>query len=59
MQPRERNDYKRFIDAFARRYKKELQQVGLVPELEMRQLYFEFKCSGKTAEQWLEQQEMS
>ena len=59
MQIRERNDYEKFVDAFARRYKEELRHVGLVPEIEMLRLYFEFKGSGKTPEQWLEQQEMN
>lgn len=52
-------DYERFLDAFARRYKEELKHVGLVLQMDMLQLYFEFKRSGKTYEQWLEQQEMS
>jgi len=59
MQIRERSDYERFVDAFARRYREELRHVGLVPEIEVLRLYFEFKGSGKTPEQWLEQQEMS
>jgi len=59
MQIRERNDYEKFVDAFARRYKEELRHSGLVPEIEILRLYFEFKGSGKTPEQWLEQQEMN
>lgn len=59
MQIRERTDYERFVDAFAKRYKDELRHVGLVPEIEMLRLYFEFKGSGKTPDQWLEQQELS
>jgi hypothetical protein len=56
---RERTDFERFVDAFARRYREELRLVGLVSEVEVLMLYFEFKGSGKTPEQWLEQQEMS
>jgi hypothetical protein len=59
MQDKERSDYERFVDAFARRYREELTCVGLVPEVEMLMLYFEFKGSRKTPEQWLEQQELS
>jgi hypothetical protein len=59
MQLQRRTDYERFLDAFAKRYKDELRHVGLVPEIEMLRLYFEFKSSGKTPEQWLEQQELS
>jgi hypothetical protein len=56
---REKSDYERFVDAFAKRYREELRLVGLVPEVEVLMLYFEFKGSGKTPEQWLEHQEMS
>jgi len=59
VQMRERTDFERFVDAFARRYREELRDVRLVPEVEVLMLYFEFKGSGKTPEQWLEQQEMS
>ena len=59
MLKKERTDYERFVDAFARRYREELRHVGLVPEIEMIRLYFEFKGSSKTPEQWLEQQELS
>ena len=57
--PRRKDDYARFVDAFAKRYKEELKHAGLIPEMEMLRLYFEFKGSGKTPEQWLEQQEFS
>ena len=63
MQPQynrlEKSDYERFVDAFCERYRDELKHVGLVPEAEMIRLYVEFKGSGKTPEQWLEQQELS
>jgi hypothetical protein len=59
MRIREKSDYERFVDAFARRYRDELRCVGLIPEVEVLMLYFEFKGSGKTPEQWLEQQEIS
>jgi len=59
MWPRRKNDYARFVEAFAKRYKEELKRVGLVPEMETLRLYFEFKGSGKTPEQWFEQQELS
>jgi beta-glucosidase/6-phospho-beta-glucosidase/beta-galactosidase len=56
---RRKDDYARFVDAFAKRYKDELKYVGLMPEIEMLRLYFEFKGSGKTPEQWLDEQELS
>jgi hypothetical protein len=59
MQLRRKNDYERFVDAFHKRYKEELTHAGMVPEIEMLRLYFEFKGSGKTPDQWLEQQELS
>ena len=59
MEPKEKTDYERFLDAFHKRYKEELTHVGLVPETEMLRLYVQFKGSGKTPEQWLEQQEQS
>jgi hypothetical protein len=36
-----------------------LKHVILVPEQEMLRLYLEFKGSGRTPEQWFEQQELS
>jgi len=59
MQLGEITDYERFLDAFARRYREELEHVELVPEIDMHQLYFEFKGTGETLEQWFEQEEMS
>jgi hypothetical protein len=58
MQSQEKTAYERFIDVFAERYKEELKYVGLVPEEEMLRLFCEFKASGKTPEQWIEQQEL-
>jgi hypothetical protein len=57
--PRRKNDYDRFVHAFAKRYNNELKHVILVPEQEMLRLYLEFKGSGRTPEQWFEQQELS
>jgi hypothetical protein len=59
MWPRRRNDYARFVQAFAKRYKDELKNVGVVSELDMLRLYFDFKGSGRTPDQWFEQQELS
>jgi hypothetical protein len=59
MWPRKGNDYERFVLAFAKRYKNELKHIESVPEIETLWLYFEFKGSGKTPEQWFEQQELS
>jgi hypothetical protein len=59
MWPRGKSDYARFVEAFAKRYAEELKHVGLVSEAEMLWLYFEFKGSGKTPEQWFEEQELS
>ena len=59
MQEQVKTDYEKFIDAFCERYREELKHAGLVPETEMLQIYFEFKGSGKTPEQWFEQQELS
>jgi hypothetical protein len=59
MQLGETTDYERFLDAFARRYQEELKHAELVPETDMLQLYLEFKGSGKTPEQWLEEEELS
>jgi hypothetical protein len=59
MQLQGRTDYEKFIDAFHKRYKDELKHIELIPEIEMLRLYVEFKGSGKTPEQWLEQQELS
>jgi hypothetical protein len=56
---RRKNDYDRFVQAFAKRYNNELKHVILVHEQAMLRLYFEFKGSGKTPEQWFEQQELS
>jgi hypothetical protein len=51
--------FERFVDAFAQRYQEELQYVELVPEEEMLEAFCEFEASGKTPEQWFEQQELS
>jgi hypothetical protein len=51
--------FDKFVDAFAARYKEELKYVGLVPAEEVLRLFLEFKGSGKTPEQWFEQQELS
>lgn len=59
VQSREKTAFERFVDAFVARYKEELRYVGLVPEEEVLRLFFEFKGSGKTTEQWFEQQELS
>jgi len=59
MQTKEGTGYARFIDAFARRYREALKNVGLVPETEVVRLYCEFMGSGKTPDEWLEQQELS
>jgi hypothetical protein len=59
MQSGEKTTFERFLDAFAKRYKEELRHVGLVPEEEMLLLFCEFKGSGKTPEQWLEEQELN
>jgi hypothetical protein len=56
---RRRNDYARFVQAFAKRYKDELKHVGVIFELDMLRLYFDFKGSGRTPDQWFEQQELS
>lgn len=58
MQTQEKDNYGKFIDAFYQRYKEELKQARLVLETEMLQLYMQFKGSGKTPEQWFEQQEL-
>ncbi len=59
MQSKEKTAFERFVDAFVARYKEELKYVGLVPEEEVLRLFFEFKGSDKTSEQWFEQQELS
>jgi hypothetical protein len=59
VQPQEKGDYMRFIQAFHDRYEEELKHAGLIPETEIFQLYLECKASGKTPDQWLEQQELS
>lgn len=51
--------FERFINAFAERYEEELKYVGLVSEEELLQLFFEFRESDKTPEEWFEQQELS
>lgn len=59
MQIKKRIDYEGFLNAFAERYKEELKYAPLISEIEMLMVYFEFKASGKTPEQWLEQRELS
>lgn len=59
IQSREKTAFERFLDAFAERYKEELRDVGLVSEEEVLLLFYEFEGSGKTLEQWFEQQELS
>ena len=59
MRIREKSDFERFVDVFARRYREELMLVGLVSEVEVLRLYFEFKGSGKKPEEWFELQELS
>jgi hypothetical protein len=59
MQTKERINYERFLNAFAEHYKEELKYAPLISEIEILMVYFEFKGSGKTPEQWLEQQELS
>jgi hypothetical protein len=59
MWPRKGNDFEKFVLAFVKKYKDELKHLGLTSEIEMLWLYFEFKGSGKTPEQWFEQQELS
>jgi hypothetical protein len=59
MQLGEKTAFERFVEAFAERYKEDLKYVGLVPVKEMLLLFCECKGSGKTPEQWLEEQELS
>ena len=59
MLQKEKVDYHRFLEAFAKRYEEDLKYVGLVSEEEMLWLYVQFKGSGKTPEEWLEEQELS
>jgi len=58
MQTQEKDNYQKFIEAFQERYKEELKQAPLIPETEILQLYMQYKTSGKTPEQWFEQQEL-
>jgi len=58
MQTQEKDNYQKFTEAFQERYKEELKQAPLVPETEILQLYMQYKTSGKTPEQWFEQQEL-
>jgi len=57
MQEQKKAGFEKFIDAFCERYKIELEYIELVPRVEMIQTYLEFKRSGKTVDQWFEEQE--
>jgi len=72
MQSREKTAFERFVDAFAFHYMREFEYLGLpeeetlhflkekmLPEEAMLRLFIDFKVSGKTPEQWLEEQELS
>jgi hypothetical protein len=59
MQSGEKTAFERFLDVFAKRYQEDLKYVGLVSVKEMVLLFCQFKGSGKTPEQWIEEQELS
>jgi hypothetical protein len=59
MQSEEETAFESFVVAFAEHYRDELKYAGLVPEEELLALFWEFKGSGKTPEQWFQQQELS
>jgi hypothetical protein len=54
-----KNDYERFVEVFEKRYREEIKLTREPTEREMLTLYFEYKGSGKTPDEWLEQQELS
>lgn len=54
-----KNDFEKFQEAFNKRYKNELETTGPPTEREMLLLYFEYKASGKTPDEWLEEQEQN
>jgi hypothetical protein len=56
--------FEKFVEDFAFRYMREIENLELpeeeiLSEEDMLQLFCEFKASGKTPEQWFEQQELS
>ncbi len=55
----EKSHYDKFLEAFTERYKTELETTGSPSEKDMLPLYFEYKTSGKTPTEWLEQQEQN
>ena len=54
-----KNDYEKFVQVFDKRYREEIRLTREPTEKEMLTLYFEYKGSGKTPDEWLADQEQN
>jgi hypothetical protein len=56
-----KTDFERFVEAFIKRYEDELKVSGksIDDKIQLYWLYLEFRDSGLSPEQWLEQQELA